>query len=66
MSETSNDGLGKWYAVTPAGTLLAHLESETRQECIDGLMADLHRHNMPYPDWAAAERRGYTVEQIDL
>jgi hypothetical protein len=66
-SESSNKGqVIRYYAHTPAGTMLAHTQHRTREGCIAILMADLHKHNMPYPDWAAAEKRGYSIEEWEF
>jgi len=46
--------------VTPAGSVCAHLESDTEEEAWTALMKDAA--HMPYPDKAAFINRGYTVE----
>lgn len=50
-----------WVPVTPGGSILMHLESDTEQEAWDKLMKDAA--HMPYPDQQAFEERGYTVEE---
>lgn len=48
--------------VTPGGSILMHLESNTKEEAWKKLMHDA-RH-MPYDGKRAFERRGYTVEEL--
>ena len=52
-----------WIPVTPGGTICMWLESDTEEEAWTALMNDAA--HMPYPDQAAFEERGYTVEQAE-
>ena len=62
--KSSNKGQAiLYYAHTPAGTMLGNTAHKTREGCIAILMEDLHKHNMPYADWTAAEKRGYSIEE---
>ena len=53
----------KWVPVTPGGSVCAHLECDTEEEAWAALMKDAA--HMPYPDQAAFEARGYTVEYYE-
>lgn len=48
--------------VTPAGTLVVGLAAETREEAISRLLFDAS--HMPYRNWKAFQRRGYTIEEV--
>jgi len=52
----------KYVPVTPAGTVLDHLQGETEQLTWDNLLEDLA--HMPYPNQQSLVDRGYTVEAI--
>jgi len=55
--------MSMWVPVTPGGSICMHLESDTEEEAWAALMKDAA--HMPYPDQAAFEARGYTVEQYE-
>lgn len=44
--------------------MLMHLESNTEQEAISLLIADLKKAGMPYLNWKEAKERGYEVAEI--
>lgn len=60
----------KWSAepyfvpFTPAGSMLAHIEGKTEEEAWKLLLAEVDPAF--YPDRAALQRRGFTVEKIDV
>lgn len=51
-----------YMPVTPAGTICDWLEKDTEEEAWAALMKEAA--HMPYPDQAAFEKRGYTVEEV--
>jgi len=51
-----------YMPVTPGGSVLAHLESETEQEAWDKLLVDAS--HMPYKTQEGFKERGYTVEEV--
>lgn len=53
----------KYVPVTPAGTMLFHLEADTEEQAWKALMADAA--HMPYPDQAAFQKRGYSVIEFE-
>lgn len=53
-----------WYAFTPAGSIIIESKSVTQSACIKRLL-QLAAH-MPYGTWENFEKRGYTVEQLEL
>lgn len=53
-----------WYAFTPAGTILIETKAVTQSQCIKNLMREAA--HMPYGTWENFEKRGYTVEQLEL
>lgn len=53
-----------WFAFTPAGTLVLETGSPTRKGCIKNLLR-LAAH-MPYGTWENFEKRGYTLEELEL
>ena len=53
-----------YWAFTPAGTMLYETAALTRDGCIKNLLeAAAH---MPYGSWKAMEKRGYTLELLDM
>lgn len=52
----------KFVPVTPGGTVLAWLVSETEDEAWKALMQDAD--HMPYINKAGFIQRGYTVEEL--
>ena len=51
---------GRYIPVTPAGSALVHLESETEAGAWENLLNE--GSQMPYKTQAEFRRRGYTVE----
>ena len=52
-----------YVPVTPAGSVLMHLESSTEEKAWKRLMREAA--HMPYPDQAAFEARGYEVIEME-
>ena len=50
-----------YYPVTPGGSIMVHLESDTEDEAWDKLLAEAS--HMPYKGREGFEARGYTVEE---
>lgn len=53
-----------YVAYTPGGSFLNQTISKTKKECIEKLMRDAA--HMPYKDWDAFKKRGYTIEETDI
>lgn len=53
----------QFVPVTPAGSVLAHLEADTEEQAWDNLLRDAA--HMPYDGKAGFNARGYTVEEIE-
>lgn len=51
-----------YVPITPGGTFLYHLESQTETEAWDKLLVDAA--HMPYKTKENFQRRGYTVEKL--
>ena len=51
-----------WVPVTPAGTIIMHLESDTEDEAWARLLEDAA--HMPYDGKEGFIQRGYTVEEF--
>lgn len=51
-----------WIPVTPAGTPVTGLASDTYQEAVRRLLIDAA--HMPYGNWEMFQQRGYTIEEF--
>ncbi len=51
-----------WVPITPAGSMCAHLESDTKEGAWANVLA--YAAHMPYYDKQGFIDRGYTVEQL--
>lgn len=51
----------RYYPVTPGGSILVHLESNTEDEAWEKLLTEAS--HMPYDGREGFEARGYTVEE---
>lgn len=49
--------------VTPAGTYVMHLQSDTEEEAIAKLLKDAA--HMPYNGWKEFQDRGYTISRLE-
>lgn len=49
---------------TPGGSLCTWLASKTKEEAIQKLLKDAA--HMPYKTWENFQKRGYTIEEVDL
>ena len=52
--------MASYVPVTPAGSILMHLEADTRQQAIDNLLTDI-AHIPLDRSWDDLELRGYEV-----
>jgi hypothetical protein len=53
-----------YVPVTPAGSFLMHLRSDTRAEAIRKLLKDAQ--HMPYKTWENFQKRGYSIHKLEL
>lgn len=53
-----------YVPVTPGGTVLMHLESNSEDQAKKRLMRDAA--HMPYNGWKEFEERGYTIEEYQI
>lgn len=52
-----------YVPVTPAGTYVMHLHSDTEDEAIAKLLKDAA--HMPYKGWEGFQNRGYTISKLE-
>lgn len=56
------NGKMRFIPVTPAGSMLVNLASDTNKEAWDKLLEDAA--HMPYEGRAGFQKRGYTIEKM--